>query len=215
MGSILDKLEKERPFFHNDGKDGITSWNSNTNLLREIEKIIQAEMKTLEIGSGYSTVVFLNKGCIHTSITPIPDESARISEYCRKIGITNERATFLTGFSHDILSTLQKESFDLIFIDGAHRFPFPIIDWFFCAMLLKNNGIIIIDDTDIISCHVLLKFLSNDPHWEIIKVYENFGIFRKKGNHDYYFDWVGQPFSKIKISDPNDLIESLYRKKDR
>jgi hypothetical protein len=198
--SIIDKLERDHPLFHNDGKGGITTWNSGTILLRAIENLLNRSMKTLEIGSGYSTVMFIYKGCCHTCISADPDEAIRIKAYCEESGMTIDRIEFITGESHTILNNMAHEEFDLVFIDGAHRFPFPIVDWFYSAMLLKKDGLIIIDDTDIISCNMLLKFMKNDPHWEPLDVRNNFGIFLKKGNHNYPMDWCGQPFSKDKIS---------------
>ena len=100
-------------------------------------------------------------------------------------------------FSHHILDEISI----FFFLDGAHRFPFPIIDWFFGAILLKENGLMVVDDTDIISCHILCKFMLDDSHWEPVEVKENYGIFRKLGGHDYPSDWQGQTFSSNKIQD--------------
>ena len=59
----------------------------------------------------------------------------------------------------------------------------------------------VLDDTDIISCHILCKFMLADSHWEPVEVKENFGIFKKLGGHDYPSDWQGQIFSRDKIQD--------------
>lgn len=37
MTSIVDKLERDRPLFHDDGKGGLTTWNANADLLRALE----------------------------------------------------------------------------------------------------------------------------------------------------------------------------------
>jgi predicted O-methyltransferase YrrM len=37
-------------------------------------------------------------------------------------------------------------SFDMIFIDGWHTFDYTLVDFFYANLLLKINGIIIIDD---------------------------------------------------------------------
>ena len=198
MESIIDKLEIDRPSFHDDGNGGVTSWYSNTNLLRAAEKHLRPGMRTMEIGAGYSTVMFLYDGCNHTCISPVQAESNRIIEYCKAAGISVESAEFLVGQSYAFLPAMPQESFEFIFIDGAHRFPFPIVDWFFCAMLLKKDGLIVIDDTDIISCHIPFRFMLNDTHWEAVDVRENFGIFRKKGDHNYPSDWQGQSFGRKK-----------------
>lgn len=210
MGSIIDKLEIDRPSFHDDGKGGITSWYSNTNLLRAVERHLRAGMRTMEIGAGYSTVMFLHAGCNHTFIAPVQAEANRIFEYCRGAGVSVASAEFLVGQSYTFLPAMPHDSCELIFIDGAHRFPFPIVDWFFCAMLLIKDGLIVIDDTDIISCHIPLRFMLNDTHWETVDVRENFGIFRKKGDHNYPSDWQGQPFGEGKILGPDELMRAFY-----
>ncbi len=208
--TILEKLERDNPMFHDDGKGGRITWYSNKNLLALIEHYLKPGMKTLEIGAGYSTVIFLSRKCQHTCIVPSNDEVARIREYCTGSDIALDTAEFIIGQSFEHIPSLPGESYDLIFIDGAHRFPFPIVDWFYCAMLLKRFGLVIIDDTDIISCHILFRFMLNDPHWECVEKRENFALFRKKGNHDYPFDWQGQPFGRERIEYIEDLVKSFY-----
>ena len=210
MKSIIDKIVEDNPLFHDDFQGNLITWNSNINLLRSLEKMIKPEMVTLETGSGYSSVMFISNKCHHTSISPVKEESLRISTYCKDAGISLDDVKFLIGESHEILPTLAKDSFDVIFIDGAHRFPFPIVDWFFSSLLLKENGLIVIDDTDIISCHIVSQFLANDSHWETVDIRENFGIFRKKGNHDYPSDWLGQIFSRQKITKETDVLKAFY-----
>lgn len=211
MDSILEKLQRDCPLFHDDGSGNATSWHSNLNLLKKIEELLDAGMHTLEIGSGYSTLVFVDKQCHHTCIVPIQEEVDRISAYCTNENISLERTLFIVGESFRYLPAIYK-SYDLVFIDGAHRFPFPIVDWFYCAMLLKEGGLIVIDDTDIISCHLLKQFMLNDSHWEAVDVRENFGIFKKLGDHDYPCDWCGQDFSKNKIDGSNAFLEIFLPK---
>ena len=55
-----------------------------------------------------------------------------------------------------------------MFIDGAHRFPYPVIDWYNFNKMLKVDGIVVIDDTDIIGCHIMAKFLLLDFGHEVI-----------------------------------------------
>ena len=210
MDSIVKKLQQELPLFHLDGKGQAISWNASIKLLSFLEEYLQDGMRTIEIGSGYSTVVFLYKRCFHTCIVPSEDEVNKIKEYCRSNDIQLDRTEFIIDMSHNILPLIDKNNCDIILIDGAHGFPFPIVDWFFCADLLKNDGLIVVDDTDIISCYILLRFLLNDPHWEKIECSSNFGIFRKLGSHNYPGGWTGQPFSRRKIIVPEDIMSAIY-----
>lgn len=80
--SIVDELGRDHPLFHDNGKGGLISWNSNMNLLRVMEGYLREGMRTIEIGSGYSTVIFICMRCFHTCIVPSQDEANRIRNYC-------------------------------------------------------------------------------------------------------------------------------------
>jgi len=207
--SIVTKVMKDAPLFHDDGIGNLITWFSNANLLTSLEKLVSPGMRTIETGSGYSTIVFLSMQCLHTCIVPIKEEIERIKEYCSKTGISLDRAEFIINESHNVLPSYPRRDFDFFFLDGAHRFPFPIIDWFFGAMLLKENGLMIVDDTDIISCHILCRFMCADSHWEPVEVKENYGIFRKLGGHDYPSDWQGQTFSRNKIVNEKSILDII------
>jgi hypothetical protein len=203
MKSIVDKLYEDKPHFHRADDTNWTSWNSNWNLLRLIQDLLQPDMKCLEIGSGYSTVIFIHNRCFHMCITPDSDEVSRIREYCAESGIPLDRFDSRIGLSTDILPLYHDKGKDLILVDGAHAFPFPIIDWFFATKLLNDGGLMIIDDIDIASCNILVKFLLSDSFWERIIVKDNFAVFRKihnpLGDHLYTGDWPAQPFSQGKM----------------
>ncbi len=57
-----------------------------------------------------------------------------------------ERVDFRKGFSQEILPTLEKNSFDLIYLDGHPHGPQVLSDLENVFPLLKDNGILIIDD---------------------------------------------------------------------
>src|SRR5208283_4515274 len=149
MDSILDKLNKDCPPFHNDWRGGLISWNSNMNLLQAMEGYLAPGMRTMEIGSGYTTIVFAHTECVHTCITPVQEEVDRIKNYCGASGISLGKTDFLVGGSVSFLPSFAAGGFDFIFIDGARRCPFPVVDWFFSAVLLKDSGLVVINDTDI------------------------------------------------------------------
>jgi len=214
--SIYNLLLKDKPLFHGSASSGLTTWNTNHNLLKHIENMLIPGMKTLEIGSGYSSVIFIGKGCQHTTITPAGLEIDRIKEYCGTKGISISRFTPIISSSVEALPAIKSTDFDLIFIDGAHRFPFPMVDWFYATNLLKHHGYIIIDDTDIISCFILYKFMEADEHWETVLIQENYAIFKKlAGHNDYKGDWPAQSFSKNKINTAEDLVQIFSQKRDR
>ena len=192
MSNIIENILKEAPKFH-----GVTptTWNSNVNLLQYIDKhCLKPDLKTLEIGSGYSTIVFLANQCFHTTVTVFENEVIRLKEYCNNNNISTEKHNIIIGDSTEKIPALNSK-YDVIFIDGAHRFPYPIVDWYYCTNLLNNKGLIIIDDIDITSCNILVTFMSSDPHWKEIIIKENYAIFEKMSDPFYPEDWKSQPFS--------------------
>ena len=207
---LYEFLLDEKPKFHNDAQGNPISWNTNTRLLNFLDTYLKPGMCTLETGSGYSTVLFIGKKCFHTAISPAQSEFDRISDFCKKHNLPLADVTFIAGNSTDHLPLLNEDNLDVLFIDGAHRFPFPVIDWFYGTKILRQGGIAIIDDTDIISCFILQSFLAQDDHWETVLIEKDFSIFRKLDGHDYPGDWPDQVFSKNKISDAETFLKAFY-----
>ena len=111
--SIVTQLQTDAPLFHDDGTGSLITWFSNTNLLTALDKLLSPGMRTIETGSGYSTVVFLSRQCLHTCISPVKEEIERIKEYCSRTGISLESAEFMINESHDILPSYPGRDFDL------------------------------------------------------------------------------------------------------
>lgn len=70
------------------------------------------------------------------------------------------------GWSKDVLPTLAREYFDLIFIDGSHFYKDVLLDLQNSAVLLKNGGILCGDDLELqfseVNQDVLFKNKDND-----------------------------------------------------
>ena len=75
--------------------------------------------------------------------------------------------------------------------------------------MLRVNGILVIDDIDIIGCHIVRKFLLTDPDHEVVVMHENYAIFRKIKYSPPQGDWPSQPFSKTKITSDADILNVL------
>lgn len=208
MNPIIDMLVEENPLFHTQRDGKSCSWAGNTNMLKDVEKLLQPGMNTIETGAGYSTVIFLAKGCNHTTLTFDSREIERIKDFCRDKSISCESYTYYVGDSTETVSSVSGP-FDFVFIDGAHRFPYPIIDWYNLNQMLKVNGILVVDDTDIISCHILVKYLLTDPKFELLANVENYAIFRKTEFTPPPGDWLFQPFSNTKIFNNSDILKVL------
>jgi predicted O-methyltransferase YrrM len=121
-----------------------------------IKKIIEKNnfKKCLEIGfaNGISSVyVLMNKDVSLISIDPFQKTQWKSNgiKLLKKLNL-NKRHKLIEKKSYEALPELLKkygeQYFDFIFIDGWHTFDYTLVDFFYSNLLLKINGIIIIDD---------------------------------------------------------------------
>jgi len=193
---VLETFLNECPKFHR--YDGVlTNWGIHPETLRFLYTMLTPEMSTLETGCGYSTVVFSIAGTRHTCITPDAEEATRVQRYCAELGL-GKNITFLIGSSDDVLKTHDSipGELDVIIIDGAHRFPFPILDWHYTANRLKPGGVVAIDDFMMPSVHVLYQFLTMEEEWQLVRALHNTAFFRKLREPDSSGDWQHQKINK-------------------
>jgi SAM-dependent methyltransferase len=119
-----------------------------------------------------STVVLAATGARHLAISPAPDEMRRIRDYCAQIDVGTERLDYREGFSHDVLPTLTGE-FDLALVDGAHSFPFPVVDFHYVSRLLRPGGVLVLDDVPIPSVGMVYRFLVSETAWSRLAVLDD------------------------------------------
>src|SRR5690349_23265726 len=135
----IEKLLADRPSFH---LGGAAFWDCTPGTLHGILGSVREGDMTIETGAGASTVLFAAAGAVHTAISPAADEHRRIREYCDRIGVDHSKVTFVVGLSDDVLPTMlgRDRVLDAAFIDGAHSFPFPEVDWYYITRALKVGG---------------------------------------------------------------------------
>ena len=127
--------------------------------IKNFEKYVLPLMpkKSLEIGcyEGRASV-WLLEHCL-TALTVIDtfegskehgDESTLFDRFTENIEPHNEMVEVMTGTSQDVLKILggEKESFDFIYIDGAHYAMNALEDAVLAFPLLKQGGMMIFDD---------------------------------------------------------------------
>lgn len=163
---VVDRLLRERPTFHQTRDGSLARWDALPGTLRLIERVTQPGMRTVETGSGASTVVFAAAGCAHTAISPHGGEHDRIREYCAGAGISTEAVEFIVGYSDEVLPRLDG-TVDAAFVDGAHRFPAPVVDWHYLARRIPVGGVVILDDVPIPSVRLAHDYMSTAPAWRL------------------------------------------------
>lgn len=169
---IIGRLQADRPAFHQGGQ---ARWDSLPGTLEEIRRSVRRGDTTIETGSGASTVVFAAAGATHTAISPDGQEHERIRDYCRTVGIDDSQLRFVVGASEDVLPTLlsRERTLDFAFIDGAHAFPFPAVDWCYITRALNIGGKLLMDDITIPAVTTVFRHMLAEPNWELERVLDD------------------------------------------
>ncbi len=144
--------------------------------------------KCLEVGlaHGLSSIYILkNKNTSLISIDPF-QKSQWDNDGLKFIKHFNfdKRHELIEKKSYDALPELlnknKEKSFDFIFIDGFHTFDYTLIDFFYSDLLLKINGIIIIDDALHQGVRQCCEYLNkNFKHFKKLESPSSIAVYKK------------------------------------
>lgn len=195
---LLDRLISDNPVLHNWPDGSPANWSVPAPVLRFIHGCLSPGMRTIETGAGQTTVVFAIAGTRHTCVSPQPEHTSKVRAYCAGLGITGD-VTFIHESSDTALARegVVPDTLDFVFIDGAHRFPFPCLDWHYTARRLKIGGIMGVDDCAMPSVKILHDFLCGEDEWELATLLGRTSFFRKIGEADITLDCQGQKINKL------------------
>jgi hypothetical protein len=170
--NIVQRLLTDRPLFHLGGE---AHWDAAPGTLEAIFRFARPGDATIETGVGASTVIFAACGADHTAISPDGREHQLVRDYCQRIGIDDSRINFTEGLSDDILPALlgRDRSLDMAFIDGAHSFPFPEVDWYYMARSLKIGGKLLLDDIPIPAVAPVFRHMRLEPNWRLEGIFDD------------------------------------------
>jgi len=160
---IVDRVLKDRPAFH---AGGAYRWDALPETLRLLASSVGAADRTLETGCGVSTVIFAASGAKHTVISPDRREHQSVADYCVQAGIGVTGVDFVEGFSDQYLPAAGFErQVDLAFIDGAHAFPYPVVDWHYISKAIRIGGVLVLDDVQIPAVNMAYRYMKSEPCW--------------------------------------------------
>jgi predicted O-methyltransferase YrrM len=208
---VLGELQRTRPRFHH-AEDRRQDWSLDGAVLEWLFDHCIPGGRTLETGSGYSTIAFALRGTEHISISPAPEEHARLRSWCTDHGVSLEGVRFVPGRSDDVLPGLSPGPLDLVLIDGDHAFPTPFLDWRYTAPHLAVGGMVVVDDTDIRTGRLLVDFLAGERgRWAERARFDRAVVFEK-----ITVDVVGrgfweQPWCATKVRTPAQHVNDLRR----
>ena len=101
---------------------------------------------------------------------------------------------FVLGRSDGVLPTIWEElgDLDFVFIDGARRFPLPVMDFHYTEVHIKVGGVLGVDHVDMPSVRVLYDFLRGEVEWQLIAEVDSTPFFRRLRPTQIVSDLQGQ-----------------------
>ncbi len=193
---LLVRLRNDPPQAHPSSPRG--AWSASTDCLEFLATTVQEHWTTLETGCGASTAVFAATRSNHVSIALSADEGYAVAEWCGRNNVDDSKVEYLVGSSEEILPAMEKTKLDLVFIDGCHAFPFPIVDWCYTASRLRAGGIMVVDDLQLEAPDQMAHFLRCDPRWKKIAEMKAWGAWSRTEGGRINEGWASQPFFNTK-----------------
>lgn len=226
---ILARLAQEKPLFHSTDEAGVRraslvgatlpvgdfSMAVAPSALRWIADHLTEDMVTIETGAGYTTVLFAAAAKHHYSYTESQLEADKIRAYLERIGVSNEKLTFVLGSTEETLPRLEAETIvDFAYIDGCHGYPYPALDWLHIDNHLRVGGILGMDNAELRPVREHCEFLEeNGAYRRIAKLTDGYFIRFYEKIIAQHREWIDQPYSRAK-RDPCDqrLLTRVRRK---
>ena len=191
----LQQLLEDAPAIHGGAGDDLITHGLLVDALEFIDRELPQGSRTLETGSGYSTILFAIKRAQHTCVVPNQPEIDRILAYCKQRSIDSSGLTFCVQPSERVLPTLDTGRLDLVLIDGSHSFPQVFVDWFYTAEALNVGGHLLVDDVHVWTGRVLRDFLAAEPEWTVVdELGGRTAVVRKVGEVDPDRLWTDQRY---------------------
>lgn len=227
---ILAHLARDRPLFHYADAEGVRkaglvgvslplgdfSMAVNSTVLRWIADHLTEDMVTIETGAGHTTVLLAAVAKHHYCYTASQLEVEKIRAYLERLGVSNDKLTFVLGSTDETLPRLGAGTvIDFAYIDGCHGYPYPALDWLHIDKHLRVGGIVGMDNAELRPVREHCDFLEENGAYRLIgRVSEGYFVrFYEKLQMTEHREWVDQPYGRAK-RDPCDrrLLTRVRRK---
>ena len=174
---MVDRFMADPPAVHPGAPSDV--WSTDRDAYVLLADLIGPTTRSIETGCGMSTAVFAERGANHICATLIQFEADAFLEWAGNHDVATDRVTFLIGPSQDTLPPLDAGPFDVIFIDGSHMFPAPVIDWFYLVTKLVQGGVVFLDDVNLPAPRIVADYMESlAPGWERVDRQEKWAAYR-------------------------------------
>lgn len=191
----ISEVVSDPPPVHGPAAGAQQVWSTELDCYDFLARHVEPGSRTLETGCGVSTALFVLWGAEHTCVVYDQHEADVLLEWARERDIDVSRLRFEIGPSDAVLPGLEPTELDLVFVDGSHAFPAPIIDWFYGAGRLREGGIVVLDDLQLAAVRLgLLEFLAKDPRWELVAHQDKWAAFVRRSSGPLREEWTEQRF---------------------
>lgn len=143
---------------------------------------------TLEIGFAYArstSHIIAATESPHIAIDPYQKSFQNLGTKNIEVLGLSKLLDHRNDFSHNVLPKLLNEGeyFDFIFIDGDHKFDFQFVDFYYSALLLKNDGFLLLHDSWMRSTRLLMSFIERNrkDFTKINLPLKNLALYQKTG----------------------------------
>jgi predicted O-methyltransferase YrrM len=185
--------------------DGGKTWNSggfspaHLRAFRDLALLCDSNNAViLETGAGNSTLAFLFASPAKLiSIAPDGALFERIRRFCAEHGIDTSPLDVRVERSEWALPELARGGLclDLALIDGGHGWPTVFVDFCYVNAMLRNGGILVIDDVNLHSIKELGRLLKKDEtRFVLVKDMGKSLAFRKLTDERFLPEWTEQPY---------------------
>lgn len=144
--------------------------------------------RTLETGFGLgvsaASIMTASRGR-HVGIDPFQADYDNCGlKNVERLGLAG-KLEFHADYSHNVLPQLllQRRTFELVFIDGDHKFDGQFVDLYYASLLLEQGGYIVLHDTWMRSTSCLVGYLASNRQdfAPVAQPLRNLAVFRKSG----------------------------------
>lgn len=174
---LVDKVIADPPGVHPGAPQNV--WSTARDAYVLLADLVGPSTRSIETGCGSSTAVFALRQADHVCATLVQEEADAFLEWARRHDVDVGRVRFLIGPSERTLPVMTDDAFDLVFVDGNHSFPAPVVDWFYLVTKLKVGGVVFVDDVQLPAPRLVADYMDSlAPTWQRVQRTDKWAAFR-------------------------------------